>query len=996
MTKRIFISVANTEHEAFRGLLRDELTRTRFFDVVVQTDFAHTANDTLRKLESEIASCDLLLHIVGNEPGSRAKPGAVEDFFSQTDRGTFLAKVPRARVLLGDFSLLTYFQWEPWLALHRDIDLLVYAEPGHDTPDFPQRDHLETLRTARRHAETLPDAERRCARIVVDVCHHFGIIPDRPEQRIAATKLVTRHTADELHGRERELALLDVAWAERDMVNVQCVIAWGGVGKTALLAHWVQTRFRNRGWKDDEGRPDPLIYFDWTFYDQGTRSSDATQAGAASLGTFFVEALRHFGDPEPDKPEDKVQRLAALVQANRGLLVLDGLEPLQYPHNHPQAGQITDPDLAQFLRLIAQKNPGLCLVSSREVLSDLGGHLTNNAPHHDLEDLPTEAAIALLRKLQITGSDRELAQAADDYQHHALSLILLGRFLSTARGGDIRRRDTVSFEKADNRRTAQTRSAWHVLETYEQWLAGPDGNPTDLQALRLVGLFDRPARPDCLEALRQAPAIPGVTDHLVSLDHDDWNAVLHRLNEAHLVQLKFPPRDAGSYAPYPEARSVPVDAHPLIREYFARQLGDKESTGFKAAHSRLFDHLCETTEHQPDTLDGLQPLYQAVVHGCLAGRQPEARNKVYRDRILRGTGNDGYFSTRKLGARGADLGALAAFFETPWSRLSKNLTKPNHAWILSEAASRLRSVGRLTEALEPMQIALEMAVRNEHWLNASICAGNLSGLKVSLGELTSAIADARCAIDFADRIVPPNHSQRMSKRTTAADALHQSGQREEAHRLFERAETLQRESHPQFELSYSLSGFRYCDLLLGPAERSAWRPPQSRIRNLNSEINSVLANAERRATRALERAGQRGTIDAAAQGHLTMARVSLYRASLEPRHSSSFILHHSAAAVAALRKANAFDHLPGALLTAAASHHLVDDPDTARALLDEAQQIAERGPMPLYLADVHLHRARLFRSRAELARAKALIEKHGYWRRREELADAEAASTKWP
>jgi hypothetical protein len=60
-------------------------------------------------------------------------------------------------------------------------------------------------------------------------------------------------------------------------------------------------------------------------------------------------------------------------------------------------------------------------------------------------------------------------------------------------------------------------------------------------------------------------------------------------------------------------------------------------------------------------------------------------------------------------------------------------------------------------------------------------------------------------------------------------------------------------------------------------------------------------------------------------------------------------------------------------------------------MLDEVQMIAERGPMPLYLADVHLHRARLFRDRAELAKARALIEKHGYWRRREELEDAEEA-----
>ena len=78
----------------------------------------------------------------------------------------------------------------------------------------------------------------------------------------------------------------------------------------------------------------------------------------------------------------------------------------------------------------------------------------------------------------------------------------------------------------------------------------------------------------------------------------------------------------------------------------------------------------------------------------------------------------------------------------------------------------------------------------------------------------------------------------------------------------------------------------------------------------------------------------------------------------------------------------------------------------AARFLDEARQIAERGPMPLHLADVHLHRARLFGRlteevrrmkfpdidpKAELKKARDLIEHHGYWRRKEELEDAEAS-----
>jgi hypothetical protein len=47
--------------------------------------------------------------------------------------------------------------------------------------------------------------------------------------------------------------------------------------------------------------------------------------------------------------------------------------------------------------------------------------------------------------------------------------------------------------------------------------------------------------------------------------------------------------------------------------------------------------------------------------------------------------------------------------------------------------------------------------------------------------------------------------------------------------------------------------------------------------------------------------------------------------------------------------------------------------------------------MPLHLADVRLHRSRLIRGGSQLIRARALIEKHGCWRRRKELEDAEAA-----
>jgi hypothetical protein len=541
------------------------------------------------------------------------------------------------------------------------------------------------------------------------------------------------------------------------------------------------------------------------------------------VGSFFQKALEHFGDPEPEKPEKKAARLAKLIQKQRSLLILDGLEPLQYPPHHPQTGQITDPDLRELLGLLAQFNPGLCLVSSRQALSDFRSGDASPIRQHDLEDLPLEAAVSLLRKMQITGTDEDLKQAAKDYACHALSLIVLGRFLFV-KGGDIRIRDQIKLERASENRNQQiTRNAWHVLEAYEEWLSSPQGNAADVQALRLTRLFDRPASVDCLAALRRPPAMAGLTDALVGLSDDKWNGVLLRLHEAHLIQLRFPAVEAGSFAPRPEPCQVALDAHPLIREYFAKRLREQQPEAFREAHSRLFDHLCATTEHRPDGLDGLQPLYQAVVHGCLAGRQPEACVKVYHERILRGTGDDGYYSAHKLGAIGADLGAVAAFFDQPWSLLSPNLGEAAQSWLLNEAGYRLGALGRLTEAREPMRVGLERRVREKSWANAARSASNLSELEVTLGLLGEAVVSARRGIEFADE--SGDAFQQMCNRITAADALHQSGtpgERRESRGLFEKAESLQREDQPQFDLLYSLQGFRYCDLILAPAERAAW------------------------------------------------------------------------------------------------------------------------------------------------------------------------------
>src|SRR5262249_13835487 len=156
-----------------------------------------------------------------------------------------------------------------------------------------------------------------------------------------------------------------------------------------------------------------------------------------------------------------------------------------------------------------------------------------------------------------------------------------------------------------------------------------------------------------------------------------------------------------------------LDAHPLLRECFAEHVRAQFPNAWQAGHRRLFEFLCATTEHRPETLPGLQPLYQAVAHGCLAGLHQQACDEVFFDRILRGSEHDGFYSRKKLGAIGADLGAVACFFTAPWATPEPSLAPADQAWLLNEAALRLRTLGRLSEAAEPMRAGLAMRVEQK-------------------------------------------------------------------------------------------------------------------------------------------------------------------------------------------------------------------------------------------------------------------------------------------
>jgi len=416
-----------------------------------------------------------------------------------------------------------------------------------------------------------------------------------------------------------------------------------------------------------------------------------------------------------------------------------------------------------------------------------------------VEELSDEAGAALLRDNGVWGIDAELRAVSCAFGGHPLALGLLASFLKEKHFGDVRRRDHIR-ELLDDPENPRHDHAKRVMESYErEWLAG---QPVPQAIMHMIGLFDRPARGDCLSALRRKPAIPGLTDAIVDLDKGAWQRAVTRLRDVRLL------------APQDSAAPDALDAHPLVREWFGQRLERMNPEAWRAAHGRLYEHLRDTTrEGKAPTLEDLAPLYQAIPHGCRARGHQEALRDIYASRLCRrADGRLEYYSFFKLGAVGSDLAAISWFFEKPYETVVATLIAADRAWVLGEASFALRAQVRFAEALPALRAGLRMVVEAKDWRNAAIGASNLSEAELSIGEVAAAVTTAEQSVAHAPQ--SDNEFQMIVNRATYAIALRAAGQHDEAERLLADAERRQKMLQPSYPLLYGRQGYHYCDLLL--------------------------------------------------------------------------------------------------------------------------------------------------------------------------------------
>jgi hypothetical protein len=743
-----------------------------------------------------------------------------------------------------------------------------------------------------------------------------------------------------LIGRKTELSQLTQRFTD-GKTRLAIIVAAGGIGKSALTDEWLQ-------YISEQNYYDKTHVFGWSFYAQGTHTSYTNSE------EFFSKVLLFLGVTEIPKDEiEKARTLVKELQKQPCLLILDGLEPLQYAQNlSAMNGELQDSALKEFILQFRQMGgKSFVLFSSRQPLIELNKWQESHYLSLDLKTLPHKDGAELLKVLGAIGRLDERQKISQDLNGHALSLVLMGHLLSEHYQGDCyyaKKVPPLTSASGNSDAEKDSRHAVRVLNYYDSLQ-----DAASRCFLQLLGLFDRP-----MNTVEKAVLIAKANHAkpLRALMETQWQAIEQRLENSGLLLGK-----KGSF------ERLEWDTHPIIRSFFGEKFKENHPEAFQQAHLVLFEYYQKVPEQEfgkflPDTLDEMQPLYRAVAHGCLADRYAHAF-KIYYERIDR---NDEAYATNKLGAYSYTLSTLSKFFPNNWDfpPVKSGINEAEQALLLAEALFCLMYLGRLSEAVICGEAGIKLEVNRKDWVNSNITAQNLADLYLLLGKINQASWIAKKAISYAEYI--PDTFPKILSYSCFAHIEYRKGNIYGASILFQQAETLESE-HENIYLT-SLEGFNYSILLLD-----------------TFMDKKTLKTVQIRANYSLQIVIEKNWLLSIALDKLILARIASLNNDLNTENLFSL-------AVQSIEEAKAVQFIPQFYLHRADFYLTYNQLNPVLADLNSAFEIIERCGMKLYEVDYLLIHGRYCLATSDIAsasehyeEAKQLISETGYHLRDAEL-----------
>jgi transcriptional regulator with XRE-family HTH domain/tetratricopeptide (TPR) repeat protein len=600
-----------------------------------------------------------------------------------------------------------------------------------------------------------------------------------PEPRVSTADLPTPVPSESFFGRGNELRKLDDAWAAETCRVVTVVGGWG-MGKSALINEWLKQM------EEDDYRGARWV-FGWSFRGQGSPEHVAGDS-------FFHQALSFFGDPNPDigLELEKQIRLRTLIGNHRALLLLDGLEPLQWPPTAPvHGGQITNEALRRLILHLATQVKGLCVITSHYSVQDLKYLISGGqACEIRLGGLDRVAAVRLLKKWGLRGSREELNDVVDQYNRHPLSLSVLAAVLVRRYRGNLARwREVAGSSKA-------------IADLLDPLVANLSS--AEKAVMKIVSLFDGPAGAEAVQAVRAGAPIPGLTDALKRLDGDEWAAVLNVLREFQLLEAEN------------QQRPSDLDCHPEVRAYFAKRLQSDQPDAWRAGHLRLYQHFKNEVNLKENNPTAIDSLYLAIHHGCLAGRHAEVFDQLVWDKM------SAEFAFRRINSHGAsarDEMVLNYFIRAPFnSEPPSGFEEPageRTARLFLWAAVVVFVLGRVHDAVKFAKHAQQLFRKTKDRLGIWFCSGYLSWFLAAEGNLDRALKLSESSVQDVNRNLRGEPLWKKIALYLHACMLAYRGEFDKALELYDQATDQKCDLAPgAFDAILAILHFRYARLLL--------------------------------------------------------------------------------------------------------------------------------------------------------------------------------------
>ena len=564
-----------------------------------------------------------------------------------------------------------------------------------------------------------------------------AVLPLPPEPYVAHQYTLLQ--TSQVIGREAELQTLarwagDVA-SEFSAARLLCVVAIGGMGKSALTWKW----FHHRA---SQAMPTLAGRFWWSFYE-----SDA------GFDRFVTTALAYCSGRAPEAVAklsvvDRETELLALLDRQPFLLVLDGLERVLIAYSNldfahladeeldsrtanavagarglPQeAGssfigqhrlrKTIDPRVGTFLRKLAHVRAARILVTTRLYPSELQtetGHEIPGTAAWFLRGMTPEDALSLWRAMRVSGTDAELAKLFATIDHYPLLIRALAGEVARYRRApghfDTWRRSHADFDPF-SLPLVQAKS--HVLAH-----ALGDLKADAREVLHTIAAFRSPVGYDTVAAL--------------FLERKGWA-------EEKLDELLTELEDRGLLGW--NRRANQYDLHPIVRGVVWRELDDRERSEVYEALERHFSAVPQKPEGV-ETLAEASPVIELFTALVGLGRYDDAAS-VYFERL------HFQFSFAKSGLQQVNIGLLESFFADGLERPPR--TRSHNASVLFQLGHAYKAIGRLVEGHSFYRRALASCGTDKR-ISAH---GYLSESAYAMGRLQEALREARISAGDPD------------------------------------------------------------------------------------------------------------------------------------------------------------------------------------------------------------------------------------------------------